>query len=709
MGSQAIADEAPVAPQETLGTIHIHEDPPEPVKSFEILKTEVIGKQAIEHKRAQTLADAVAGQAGIDAQNSCANCGSKRITINGLRGEHTTVLIDGVPMHSSVSSFYGMDAIPVVGIDSIEISRGAGASLIAPEAIGGVINIITHRPTQTGMSLQGSLGQMQTHLFSILGSAVSDSGKHRLTLAGQLSDQGHWDVDGNYVSEAPNLANRSFFLKGMSDLTPADKVEARYSRQTVGILGGTVDGTRPATPLPVVDTPQFEGDDTSRRYLDAQDKLTDVVDLARHEGMVRWNHFFKGESQVQLTSSLTEQKQTSIYMHGYDYANRDLLFFNDARVLFPLGTNHFITFGLELKNQDMASESQTLYVDRVPSPLPKDDFSYRSRAAYLQDVWLINESVELSAALRLDGMRVNWKSQTVQEFEIDRTLLAPRAHLKVLFGPLFTWRLMYGRGYRPPLSFFESQHGLGEEGFKVEINDLELSHSAGSSLTFAKSAFSATFSSHVTFIRGVAFAQAEAGPDGEAVFRNHPDEFRIWANDLVLSWNPLPNWNLQLGYERFSLPDGYKAILPAAAVEQRARLVSDLHVGSWEFVNTFTWIGARNLSQYGYNQHYRTLEREYYIPGDPSFGFDYVVNQPKGQWAPGFVTWDLYLGWTLKNKYTFFGQVQNVLGFTQTGAGDSPLNWASHGGDPKHFHLDNNHVWGPLKGRLISVGLKVEL
>ncbi|NDG26389.1 MAG: Plug domain-containing protein, partial [Proteobacteria bacterium] len=75
-----------------------------------VIPTLRLPKERIEQKNAPTLSEAVAGESGVDAQTSCATCGSKRVTVNGLRGEHTTILVDGVPLHSAVSSFYGVDA-----------------------------------------------------------------------------------------------------------------------------------------------------------------------------------------------------------------------------------------------------------------------------------------------------------------------------------------------------------------------------------------------------------------------------------------------------------------------------------------------------------------------------------------------------------------------------------------------------------------------
>jgi outer membrane receptor protein involved in Fe transport len=264
---------------------------------------------------------------------------------------------------------------------------------------------------------------------------------------------------------------------------------------------------------------------------------------------------------------------------------------------------------------------------------------------------------------------------------------------------------MYGRGYRPPLSFFESQHGLSENGFEVQIDDVETSHSLGYSLAYTVPGLSVTASSHRTWLTNMAYADGDVAVGAEAIFKNAHAEYKIWANDVVLSWDVFANWNVQLSYENFSLQDDYKFRLPAAAIEQRARLASDWHFGNWEFVNTFTWVGARDLSRYNYGQHYRTFKDV----ADGLGGFIQEVDQRKNLAAPSFVTWDVYLGWKWKKEVSFFASVQNLLDFTQASYGDSPLNWASHGGDASHFHLDNNHTWGPLRGRLFSVGLKAEL
>lgn len=98
---------------EELHTIEVNEHQGEerPLSRIDrpsVVKKEVLSKDRIQHKAATSIARAVDLEPGVQTTMACANCGSTRITLNGLRGENTTLLIDGIPAFSSVSSFYGM-------------------------------------------------------------------------------------------------------------------------------------------------------------------------------------------------------------------------------------------------------------------------------------------------------------------------------------------------------------------------------------------------------------------------------------------------------------------------------------------------------------------------------------------------------------------------------------------------------------------------
>ncbi len=83
---------------------------------------------------------------GVRPQLNCNVCNTSDIHINGLEGPYTMVLIDGMPIVSSLSTVYGLSGIPNALIERIEIVKGPASSLYGSEAVGGLINIITKNP-----------------------------------------------------------------------------------------------------------------------------------------------------------------------------------------------------------------------------------------------------------------------------------------------------------------------------------------------------------------------------------------------------------------------------------------------------------------------------------------------------------------------------------------------------------------------------------
>ena len=83
---------------------------------------------------------------GVRPQLNCQVCNTGDIHINGLEGPYTMVLIDGMPIVSSLSTVYGLSGIPNSLVERVEIVKGPASSLYGSEAVGGLINIITKKP-----------------------------------------------------------------------------------------------------------------------------------------------------------------------------------------------------------------------------------------------------------------------------------------------------------------------------------------------------------------------------------------------------------------------------------------------------------------------------------------------------------------------------------------------------------------------------------
>ena len=91
--------------------------------------------------------DALQNVNGVRPQLNCNICNTGDIHINGLEGPYTMVLIDGMPIVSSLSTVYGLSGIPNSLVERIEIVKGPASSLYGSEAVGGLINIITKKAT----------------------------------------------------------------------------------------------------------------------------------------------------------------------------------------------------------------------------------------------------------------------------------------------------------------------------------------------------------------------------------------------------------------------------------------------------------------------------------------------------------------------------------------------------------------------------------
>lgn len=89
--------------------------------------------------------DALQNVNGVRPQLNCNICNTGDIHINGLEGPYTMVLIDGMPIVSSLSTVYGLSGIPNALVERIEVVKGPASSLYGSEAVGGLINIITKK------------------------------------------------------------------------------------------------------------------------------------------------------------------------------------------------------------------------------------------------------------------------------------------------------------------------------------------------------------------------------------------------------------------------------------------------------------------------------------------------------------------------------------------------------------------------------------
>jgi outer membrane receptor protein involved in Fe transport len=82
----------------------------------------------------------------------------------------TLVLLDGVPFNDPFGGWVYWSRVPMASVDRIEITESTSSSLYGNIAMGGVINIITSRPTRRTLELAPQYGTKGTPKFDFFGS-----------------------------------------------------------------------------------------------------------------------------------------------------------------------------------------------------------------------------------------------------------------------------------------------------------------------------------------------------------------------------------------------------------------------------------------------------------------------------------------------------------------------------------------------------------
>ncbi|WP_335924114.1 TonB-dependent receptor plug domain-containing protein [Shewanella indica] len=665
-----------------------------------IMKTEVVDASIIENKNAVNLSEAIDNSPGVKVSNECSMCGVKRIMLNGMKGEQTTILVDGLPVHTMISGYYAVDAIPTTGIERIEVARGAGASLIAPEAIGGTINIISYEPTENGAELDVAAGENGYRKVGFLGKGVSEDGRTRATLVAQYDDRDQFDADDNKVNEAPLQENRSVTARISQDIGDFDNLVLRMANIQSEIFGGPMlgssfaDGTassignvlsgfddKPSEPQQL-----FEDGDIRNPYTGKAWETTEWIKTERNEASLAWLKEFNDDWNMHLAVSYAEHKQDSFY-EGFDYTADDKMWFFDARFNYLLNDSHLLTFGADLRTEEMRSHS------RAGSANPdyvSDSFDYDVKGLYLQDTWQVTDDLEVAMALRYDSITADFTDPSKPGTELDESILSPRVDIRLRHNEQWTSRLSAGRGYRAPLSFFETDHGIldGSLGFDIDIDELERSNSVNYALSYEGDRLTSTASVAWTEVEHL--AALTTNDQGIPLLTQLDEKASVVTTDIALGYRLTDDLTVNLTGEHFDYDSVFKSSYAVAPIEERVTLSVDWDVNDWEFFANLVWIGSRDLSQYGY-EGYNRLDANGKVDPDSKKRTD----------APSYFTLDLRASYQFNDNLSFYTGVSNLFDYTQAGDEESPLFYDAEGA------FDVGYIYGPLRGREIYAGMKL--
>ncbi|MFH0888870.1 MAG: TonB-dependent receptor [Planctomycetota bacterium] len=171
----------------------------------------VIGVKTIEKGKNINVPDVLKNEPEIDLKRrTSVGDTSDTLSIRGMSGQRITLNINGRPTNATgANGAYYIDwaTVPLDNIERIEVIKGGNSVKYGNSSLGGVINVITKKPTEKPtFSLFGTYGQ---------GNAVDYLGNYRFTHTYKIGPVGY-SIASSYQKSAPFLWNNNFEEKNFS-------------------------------------------------------------------------------------------------------------------------------------------------------------------------------------------------------------------------------------------------------------------------------------------------------------------------------------------------------------------------------------------------------------------------------------------------------------------------------------------------------------
>nr|WP_113865681.1 TonB-dependent vitamin B12 receptor BtuB [Brenneria salicis]NMN93183.1 vitamin B12 transporter [Brenneria salicis ATCC 15712 = DSM 30166]RBP64044.1 vitamin B12 transporter [Brenneria salicis ATCC 15712 = DSM 30166]RLM31078.1 TonB-dependent vitamin B12 receptor [Brenneria salicis ATCC 15712 = DSM 30166] len=175
---------------------------PQPVSSV-LAPMDIVTRDDIERWQAKSLTDVMRRLPGVDIAQNGGRGQNASMFIRGTNSSHVLVLIDGIRMASpGVTGSVDFNQIPMSLVQRIEYIRGQRSAVYGPEAIGGVINIITQQGTDGG-KLEAGVGSNKYQIYDgSLRQHISDN--TAISLAGSFEETQGFNVYSTSSAPADN-------------------------------------------------------------------------------------------------------------------------------------------------------------------------------------------------------------------------------------------------------------------------------------------------------------------------------------------------------------------------------------------------------------------------------------------------------------------------------------------------------------------------
>lgn len=615
--------------------------------SDEVRSTLTITETGLRTLACCTLSESFENTNSVDVEKSDAISGAKRIKMLGLAGFYTQILIEKKPVVRGLISPFALDYIPGPWMESIDISKGTASVMTGYESTTGQINVEFKKPEKDEPLFfniyQNSMGKTESSLGA--SHRFNEKLSTMLLAYGNLNRTRH-DNNSDTFMDMP--LSQHLHIMNRWKLQSGDRGDGQFG---ISMIHDHRDGGQSA--------------------FDFDNHAPQLFDYGFHTKTNRFEVFSKVGRALDEAGSSSFGFIFSAFRHNNDafwgtktYTGNETSFYGNLIFQKTMG-NHDWSTGVSF----VADHLKEIY----------NELDYQNNenvpGAFIEHTWKHTEKLTTLTGFRYD------RHNRYGDF------YTPRLHVKYLWTPATAIRLSAGKGYRSPHIFMENLAILAsaktlsiretpkaEEAWNYGVQfskDFVIGHDRPATLII--DFYRTSFQNRVI---------VDTEQDVEHVFvynldgRAYSNSFQVELNATISSglestiawrWNDVKmTINDQLLEE--PLTNRHKGLL-VLSYQTPSR--------NWQFDLTTQLNGKARLPNSEMNPaNYRTAA---YSPA-------YVMML--GQIKRKFKNMEFYIG------------MENITDYTQP---NPILAWQ----EPFSPYFDSSRIWGPVVGRQIYAGIRV--
>lgn len=148
------------------------------------------------------------------------------LKLRGMDAKRIALLIDGIPVYEPYFSSFDLKTVATGGIDSLKITKGPSSVLYGPNTLGGIVNVITRRPSQKPtLFLNTTYGEKNTRSLSMDSSLQWKRLAFTGTMLYQDSDGFYYPGENDGRTERSNSDYQRYNLNAKLYYTPSSSTE----------------------------------------------------------------------------------------------------------------------------------------------------------------------------------------------------------------------------------------------------------------------------------------------------------------------------------------------------------------------------------------------------------------------------------------------------------------------------------------------------